>query len=272
MMKFNLNGSIGLVTGGAGLLGRHHSLALAEIGCTVIVADKNITLAEKFCKKYSKNNLINKLIPLQIDIVDENNVKKCLKKINKKYGNINILINNAANNPKYNNSTFNKNNKLESYNLKQWQEDLNIGLTGTLICSKIFGSAMAKMKKGVIVNIASDLSVIAPNQSIYNKSNKNKYDIVKPISYSVTKTGILGITRYLSTYWNKQGIRVNSLSPGGVYVNQSKYFVKRISELIPLGRMAFEDEYKGAIQFLCSDASSYMTGQNLIIDGGRSVW
>ena len=130
---------------------------------------------------------------------------------------------------------------------------------------------MAKQGNGVILNIASDLSIIAPDQRIYNYDSKELQN-VKPITYSVIKSGLIGMTKYLATYWNESNVRVNALSPGGVYENQNSEFVDRLTKLIPLGRMASPDEYKSAIQFLCSDASSYMTGQNLVIDGGRSVW
>jgi NAD(P)-dependent dehydrogenase (short-subunit alcohol dehydrogenase family) len=133
---------------------------------------------------------------------------------------------------------------------------------------------MAKDKKGgVILNIASDLSIFAPDQRIYrNDELPDELQPVKPVTYSVIKTGLIGLTRYIATYWANDGVRCNALSPGGVYTNQPEAFVKRLTSLIPLNRMAREDEYKAAVQFLCSEASSYMTGQNIIIDGGRSTW
>ena len=132
---------------------------------------------------------------------------------------------------------------------------------------------MAKRRKGIILNIASDLSVIAPDQRLYKVASlEPELQPVKPVTYSVIKAGLVGLTKYLATYWNEDGIRVNSLSPGGIYDGQPEEFVKKLSSLIPMGRMANRDEYQSAVQFLCSNASSYMTGQNIVIDGGRSVW
>ena len=163
--------------------------------------------------------------------------------------------------------------RVEHFDLEDWENQLQVGLTGAFICSKVFGSEMAKAGGGVIVNIASDLSVIAPNQRLYEKDGISPNEQpVKPVTYSVIKSGLVGLTKYLSTYWHKSGVRVNALSPGGVFEDQDVEFVAKLSELIPLGRMANVDEYRSAIQFLCSDASSYMKGQNLIIDGGRSTW
>jgi NAD(P)-dependent dehydrogenase (short-subunit alcohol dehydrogenase family) len=188
---------------------------------------------------------------------------------------VDILINNAARNPKVSNKTdFVKSQRLETLDMEEWFDDLHVGLTGPLLMSKVFGGLMAvDGKGGVIINIASDLSVIAPDQRLYSiEGSKDNEQPVKPVSYSVVKTGLVGLTRYLATYWADKNVRVNALSPGGVFENQPSEFVSRVQNLIPMGRMADRSEYRGAIQFLCSDASSYMTGHNLIIDGGRSIW
>ena len=164
--------------------------------------------------------------------------------------------------------------RLENFALDSWNRELNVGLTGALNCIQTFGTAMANDGKGgVIVNIASDLSVISPYQALYKKAGvPDEQQPVKPVTYSVIKTGLIGLTRYVATYWAASGIRCNALSPGGIFTNQSPSFVEKISTLIPQSRMAHINEYHSAIQFLCSNASSYMTGQNLIIDGGRSCW
>ena len=161
----------------------------------------------------------------------------------------------------------------ENFPLEIWNNDLAVSLTGAFLCSQIIGTEMAKAGKGVILNIASDLGVVAPDQRIYRRDNlPEDMQNVKPVTYSVVKFGIIGLTKYLATYWAENGVRVNSLSPGGVYSNQPEEFVQKLTNLIPMKRMAGIDEYKGAIVFLCSDASSYMTGANLIIDGGRTCW
>ena len=163
--------------------------------------------------------------------------------------------------------------KLEYFSIDQWNLELNVGLTGAMLCSKLFGYEMAKIGKGVIVNISSDLGIISPDQRIYKIDGvENNKQEVKPITYSVIKHGLIGMTKYLSTYWVNDNVRCNTLSPGGIYAGQSDVFIKKLVDLIPMGRMANSNEYKAAIAFLVSDASSYMTGANLVVDGGRSIW
>ena len=187
-------------------------------------------------------------------------IEDCLKKILKNYGTITGLINNAANDPKvHKNNDFNSLRRFENLTIDDWQKDLDVGLTGSFLCSQIFGKFMAIQRKGVIVNIASDLSVIAPDQSLYRiEGIEENAQPVKPVTYSVVKTGLIGLTKYLATYWAKSNIRVNAISPGGILNNQDDQFLKRIERKIPLQRMAKRDEYKGSILYLLSDASSYL--------------
>ncbi len=162
---------------------------------------------------------------------------------------------------------------MRIFQKKQWDKELEVGLTGAFLCSQVFGQEMAKLKKGVILNVASDLSVIAPDQRIYKKNNNSPLEqFYKPATYSAIKTGLVGLTKYIATYWSEEGIRCNAISPGGVFNNQDREFISKVEQLIPMGRMARKEEYRSAIQFLCSDASSYMTGFNMVIDGGRHIW
>jgi NAD(P)-dependent dehydrogenase (short-subunit alcohol dehydrogenase family) len=190
-----------------------------------------------------------------------------------RYGRIDILINNAANNPKVERPSGMNFSRFENFPLEEWSADLCVGLTGAFLCSQVFGSEMARRGRGVIVNVASDLALIGPDQRIYRQEGvPDHLQPVKPVTYSVVKSGLMGLTRYLATYWADRGVRVNAISPGGVFNGQPEEFVARLSQLIPMGRMANPGEYQDAILFLCSDASSYMTGANLVIDGGRTCW
>lgn len=264
MSRYNLHGKIAVITGGAGLLGQQHTLAILENGGSAVIID-----IDKIRMTRLRNEFLNKGFKIDIFYGDVTNGKQIFeinRKILKKYKKIDILINNAQRDhiPKKKSSKFE--NLFETYPIKKWDEELDIGLKGAFICSQIFGSEMAKKRNGVILNIASDLSVIAPDQRLYSHLKT-----LKPVTYSVIKHSLIGLTKYLASYWSSKKIRVNAISPGGVFNNQNKTFVKKVKKLIPMNRMADVEEYKEAIQFLCSDASSYMTGQNLIIDGGRSI-
>jgi|TARA_A200000113_G_scaffold219698_1_gene228784 NAD(P)-dependent dehydrogenase (short-subunit alcohol dehydrogenase family) len=273
--KFNLNGKTALITGSGGLLGPQHAIALLEQEANIILTDISQTSLEK-AYELLQNNLdfsLKDRVDLKLmDITNPDEVHAVSNEIDIR---IDILINNAAIDPKMKKSSdILEKSRLENFSLDQWNKEISVGLTGALICTKEFGSEMAKDGKGgVILNISSDLSVFAPQQKLYKKPDlSDEMQPVKPITYSVIKTGLIGLTRYVATYWNDKKIRCNALSPGGIKNDQGDVFVSEISKLIPLGRMAEKDEYRSAIQFLCSDASSYMTGQNIVIDGGRSIW
>ena len=270
-MGGDIRDKVCIVTGAAGLLGAQFSDALLEAGGLVCLLDIDHPELNETTKKLEAE-YPNRRLALVADIADEASILQARERILREFGRIDVLVNSAANNPKVEEGTEGF-SRVEDFKLEQWEKDLAVGLTGVFLCCKIFGSEMAKSGSGIIVNIASDLSVIAPDQRIYQDHLlAAEAQPVKPVSYSVIKTGLLGLTRYLATYWAECGIRINALSPGGVYTDQPDDFVKRLTNLIPMGRMAAVDEYRDAILFLCSDASKYMTGQNLVIDGGRTIW
>jgi NAD(P)-dependent dehydrogenase (short-subunit alcohol dehydrogenase family) len=272
--KFSLIGKTAVITGASGMLGQKHTLALLELGATVVMTDIDIKSLEQ-AKAELKNSFPNgEIETLVMNVVSEDSVFDANIFVSKNIGRVDILINNAAINPTTDSLIGNtRTTRLENFSLDRWSNELAVGLTGSYLCSKIFGSAMASDGQGgVILNIASDLSVIAPDQKLYRQEHlPDELQAVKPVTYSVVKAGVVGLTRYLSSYWAHKGVRANALSPGGVYVDQDAEFVTRLEQLIPMGRMAQPDEYIGAIQFLCSDASAYMNGQNIVMDGGRSV-
>ncbi|MAC40714.1 MAG: oxidoreductase [Pelagibacterales bacterium] len=272
--RFNNFNKWGLITGACGLLGQKHALALLETGASVVLTDIDEKLLIKTKLLLESDKYPGKIINCVMDVSSESSINYVSKLLQSKNIRIDILINNAALNPKQSSLKNNiRTTRLENFSLDRWNLEISVGLTGAYLCSKIFGSAMAEDNKGgVILNIASDLSIIAPDQRIYRQDGlANEMQAVKPVTYSVIKAGLIGLTRYLATYWPENGVRANALSPGGVYTNQDSEFVKRLTNLIPMGRMAKSDEYVSAIQFLCSNASAYMNGQNIVMDGGRSV-
>jgi NAD(P)-dependent dehydrogenase (short-subunit alcohol dehydrogenase family) len=262
---FDLTGRVAIITGGAGLLGRQHAQAIAGAGGVPVLLDISDRAASSAAEFGGWGR--------RTDITSAQDLAQCRDEVLQRYGRIDILINNAANNPKMESRSDVNFSRFESFPLGQWSADLCVGLTGAFLCSQVFGTEMANRSRGVIVNVASDLALIGPDQRIYRQDGLPEHlQPAKPVTYSVVKSALVGLTRYLATYWADRGVRVNAISPGGVYNGQPEEFVARLAQLIPMGRMARIDEYQGAILFLCSDASSYMTGTNLVIDGGRTCW
>jgi NAD(P)-dependent dehydrogenase (short-subunit alcohol dehydrogenase family) len=271
---FQLTDKVAVVTGAAGLLGLQHCHALLEKGATLVLTDLSQAACEEASQKLKSFYPEAQILSLAMDVSREESVRNCLAQTLKTFSQVDILVNNAAIDPKVKSGeNVLEASRLENYDLESWNFQISVGLTGSFLCSKIFGTEMSRRGSGVILNIASDLAVIAPDQRLYKKADREwDEQPVKPVTYSVIKAGLVGLTKYLATYWADRGVRVNSLSPGGVFNGQPNEFVEKLTRLIPQGRMAKVDEYRGSIQFLCSDASSYINGQNLVADGGRSVW
>jgi len=270
---FKINGKVVVITGAAGLLGRRHAEAVAAYGGTPVLLDLDNTpvkeLAEDLKDRYH--------VPAKgmiVDITDENSISLNCNQLVERFGNIYGLVNNAANNPKVENNEKKNFSRLENFPLDVWNQDIAVGLTGAFLCAKYYGSAMVKNPEGgSIVNISSDLGLIAPDQRLYQKENvPEEQQSVKPVTYSVVKAGLIGLTRYLSTYWADKGVRCNALCPGGIENGQPVDFLREVSSRIPMGRLAQTDEYQGVLIFMLSPASSYLNGAIIPVDGGRSSW
>lgn len=267
MEIFSLKDKIALVTGGLGLLGKQHCIALAEAGANIIVAD----LDDDKCSEFA-NSLGADSIGVKLDVTNKDSIQMVKESITDWFGRIDILVNNAAINDMLEKPKTNlEQSKFENYPLEDWQRTINVNLTGVFLCSQLIGSLMAERGSGSIINIASTYGIVAPNQSLY-KDNTGKQTFYKPPAYSVTKGAVISFSKYLASYWGSSGVRVNSLSPGGVENGQDEFFKLKYSQSTPLGRMAKPNDYMGALIFLASDASQYMTGANLVVDGGWTCW
>ena len=254
------------------MLGEKHAETIAEFGGTPILLDIEKKIGFEKAQRISNEYQVDCEYQF-CDITDESQILNVRDSLLSKFGQIDILINNAAIDPKVKKQSGKNLSRLENFPLNQWNLELGVSLTGAMICSKIFGYEMAKKGTGVILNISSDLGVIAPDQRLYKKEGFNENEQpVKPVTYSVIKHGLIGLTKYLATYWADKGVRCNALCPGGIYNNQPDEFIKKISKLIPMRRMANSDEYKAAVIFMVSDASSYMNGSVVSMDGGKSSW
>jgi len=263
---FGLDGKVAIVTGGMGLLGREFTKALRAAGAKVAIFDIR---TEKYPREFREVLQDKNVTVYRTDVTNKGSIKKSLGAVMRKWGRPQILINAAAIDipPRYSK----KSNLFETYPEELYEKIMDVNVRGTLLCSQIVGAAMARGKCGSIINISSVYGEVSPDQRIYVRKGK-KGTFIKPVSYCISKGAVSNLTKYLATYWAKKDIRVNCLIFGGVFNNQDKEFVKNYSSRVPMGRMARRDEYNGAILFLASDASSYMTGANLVIDGGYTAW
>jgi NAD(P)-dependent dehydrogenase (short-subunit alcohol dehydrogenase family) len=263
MELFSLKSKTAIVTGALGLLGKKHCEALAAAGANVVVADINENAAQSFASGLGEQHL-----GLGTDVTSESSLKAAKDKIVARYGTIDILVNNAGINDMFENPGMAKElSAFENYPLDAFKKSLDVNVTGVFLASQIFGSVMAKQGNGSIINIASTYGIVGPDQSIYRDKHGEQTFYKSPV-YPVTKGAVVNFTRFLAAYWGNKGVRVNTLSPGGVENNQDEFFIQNYSAKTLLGRMAQPDDYQGALIFLSSDASAYMTGANLVVDGG----
>jgi NAD(P)-dependent dehydrogenase (short-subunit alcohol dehydrogenase family) len=270
---FSLEGKVIVITGGSGLLGKKHAEVIAAYGGNPVLLDL-VKEKVKFFAENLNNKYQVKATGFAVDITDEKQIEKNVQEIIELYGRIDGLVNNAANNPKVECSADKDFSRLENFSLDIWNQDLAVGLTGAFLCAKHYGHQIAQnIKGGSIVNISSDLGLIAPDQRLYKKKGlPEAQQPVKPVTYSVVKTGIIGLTRYLSTYWPNKRVRCNAICPGGVENKQPEEFLKEVCLRVPMNRLARSDEYQGALLWILSDASSYLNGAIIPIDGGRTAW
>ncbi|HVZ39162.1 MAG TPA: SDR family oxidoreductase [Candidatus Kapabacteria bacterium] len=272
---FSLAGKVAIVTGGVGLIGRRHCEALLGAGASVIVTDLNEAECQTFAEELRSklgDDQAERAIGIGADITDPHAVGHLLEQTLAIHGRVDVLVNNAAINDMVESPASGADlSRFENYPLEMFRRSLDVNVTGTFLCSQIVGSEMARCGSGSIINVASTYGVVAPDQSLYRRADGTQ-TFYKSAVYPVTKGAVISFTRFLAAYWGTAGVRVNTLSPGGVENAQDEQFIHEYERRTPLGRMASSGDYQGALLFLASDASSYMTGANLIVDGGWTCW
>jgi len=267
---FTLKDRVALITGGAGLLGVQHAEVIAAAGGIPILLDLDEARADAAAQKLATQFHVDAW-GAAVDITDQAALQAFLARVLERHGRIDILINNAANNPKVESQVgF---SRVENFPLHQWDADMEVGLKGAFLCAQVFGAEMAKRSSGVIINISSEYGLNAPDQRLYRiEGLPEEEQPVKPVTYTIVKSGIIGMTKYFATYWGARGVRSNCITIAGVFNGQSDEFVNRYVHAVPLGRMARPNEYQGSILYLCADASRFLNGANLVVDGGKSCW
>ncbi len=261
---FSLAGRAIVVTGGGGILGSRMVGALVAAGAKIAVVERELDKAIAACA--GLEGLPGEVAPFAADIRETASVEAAAVQIEARFGVVHGLVNNAAA------KSANFFEPFETFPVEDWKEVMDVNLTGAFICAQVFGRGMAERGHGAIVNTLSVYGVVAPDQRIYEGSMYEGRTINTPAIYSASKAGLWGLTKYLSSYWGHRNVRVNAITPGGVFSGQNDEFVGRYSARVPLGRMADKDEMSGALVFLLSDAASYVTGQNVVVDGGLTVW
>ena len=275
MDRFNIKGKVCIVTGGGGLIGLKHTEAILEgegIPVLLDISQEGMNqVKKKALEEYGDDRIVEGFVA---DITNRLTREKVRDILITKYGHIDVLINNASNNPKVEDASKNMGPiRFHNFPVDMWNQDLAVGLTGSMLCAQVFGEVMEKQNAGVVLNISSDYGLIAPDQRIYRREGfPDDQQMVKPVSYSVVKHGIIGLTKYLAIYWADKNIRVNTLCPASLGNGQNEEFVNKISKLIPMGRMSKPDEYVCTVLYMISDATTYMTGSTVVLDGGRTSW
>jgi NAD(P)-dependent dehydrogenase (short-subunit alcohol dehydrogenase family) len=267
LKEFSLQGKVALVTGAVGLLGREHCRALWEAGASVVVADVDENAATDFAGSLGERGL-----GIGMDVTSPESLQLAKKTITAAFGPVDVLVNNAAINDRFESPELAlEQSSFEKYPVELFRRMMDVNVTGTFLCSQVFGTAMAERGHGSIINVASTYGVVAPDQGLYLRQDGQRM-FYKSAGYPATKGAVISFTRFLAAYWGEKGVRVNTLSPGGVENSQDEEFVENYSKRTPLKRMASPRDYRGALVFLASDASSYMTGANLLVDGGWTAW
>jgi len=269
--KFSMKAQSAIVTGGAGLLGKQFCKTLAEAGAGVVVADLNGDAATEVAQQLVKDG--HSAVGVRVDVTDKKSVSDMVQVAVKAYGRLDTIVCSAAMDPKFDDANIGKQgaNAFETYPLDAWKAALDVNLTGMFLCCQAAATVMISQNRGSIINICSTYGLVGPDQRLYKRPGQDTQNF-KPVFYSVTKAGVLGLVRYIATYYAGTGIRCNALTPGGVFNNHDDVFVQAYSSRTVLGRMAHGDEMNGALLFLASDASSYMTGSNVVVDGGWTAW
>ena len=264
---FDLSGKTAIVTGAAGLLGRFHCRGLAGAGARVVVTDTDQDACEEVARELGGG-----AFGIAADVTDPDSVRGMADEVLQRTGRVDVLVNNAAINDKFENpATALDSSRFENYPLALWKRSLDVNVTGVFLCSQLIGTEMARAGQGSIINIGSTYGVVAPDQSLYQDPD-GRQQFYKSAVYPTTKGAVLAFTRFLAAYWGPSGVRVNTLSPGGVENGQDEFFIGEYARRTPLKRMASPTDFMGALVFLASDASAYVTGANLPVDGGFTIW